>query len=111
LGPALRVEITATYEDDPAYEPEMRPALCPAIMANSRADFAIQPVRFAANPPSGVDETRFGFKGTCRDRLGGNHPVIVYWRTSHDGAYGAFDAATRAGRRMIGLRRCGRPWR
>jgi hypothetical protein len=93
LGPALRVRIEAQYKD-PAYQPEMRPALWPAIMAGSRNDFAIQPIRFRDAPPGGIDPDGFSFEGSYSDRSASTtYPVIVEWRTSRDGAYGAFEDA------------------
>jgi hypothetical protein len=94
LGPALRVEIKATYKD-PAHQPTMPAALWPVIMAGQREDFAIQPVVFTSSPPGGVDPDGFSVSGTCRDRLGEEHPVTVEWRTSNAGAYGEFDSPAR----------------
>jgi hypothetical protein len=52
LGPALRVEVVAAYKD-PAYAPQMSRAVWPVVMAGTRSDIAIDPIRFQELPPAG----------------------------------------------------------
>jgi hypothetical protein len=93
LGPAFRVRINAAYKD-PEYQPEMKPALWPVIVAGGRADFAIQPIVIRNRPPNGFDPDGFEIEGTCLDRsMENEYRVISEWRTSSHGAYGQFDTS------------------
>jgi hypothetical protein len=78
LGPALRVVITATYQDDE--HPLTVTHIHPAVAANSIETMEMR-FSFAGNPPpGGIRGDGFALSGTYWDRSRRNeYPIITRW--------------------------------
>jgi hypothetical protein len=83
LGPALRVEVTADYDDEqhkPTIAPN--PYIVPAIAPSEAESFRMF-VDFATTPPDGVRADGFPLRGTFTDRSQhGSYEIITEWQTS-----------------------------
>ena len=80
LGPALRVEVRASYID-PHYQPEIGQVTRPAIKPGESERFVLY-VRFPSPPAGGVRGDGFRVSGTYLDRSRRNeYSIITDWRT------------------------------
>src|SRR5947209_13995196 len=80
LGPALRVEVGATY-DDPEAIAQITPRIWPTIMPGQMAQLALS-VAFETEPSS-VNADGFPLTGTYLDRSQDRrYDIITSWRTS-----------------------------
>lgn len=79
LGPALRVEVRASYID-PDHQPEIQQVTRPAIQPGESDRFELD-VRFTTPPPAGVQGDGFPLSGTYLDRSQRNdYPIITDWQ-------------------------------
>jgi hypothetical protein len=80
LGPALRVEVRASYIDSD-YQPEIGQVTLPAIKPGE-SERSVLYVRFPSEPPGGIRGDGFRVSGTYLDRSRRNeYSIITDWRT------------------------------
>jgi hypothetical protein len=81
LGPALRVQVIATYDDpdNPDIVPMIETRTWPVLAPQSSASFTLQ-IQFPEVPPGGVRTDRFPLRGTYLDRSQENeYEIITQW--------------------------------
>ena len=81
LGPALRVQVVATYEDadNPEIDAEIGTRTWPVLAPNSGTTFSL-PVRFRNVPPGGVRGDCFPLRGSYLDSSQENeYEIITSW--------------------------------